>query len=441
MDEIESLIGLRPTPLTWPVVIAGDFLGVWDPPPSLPGAANHEISAPTARISCMLIERRDAAARLRRALHRAPVVLLTGPRQAGKTTLSRLVGKSAPECTFDAENPVDATRLADPMLALSGLSGLITIDEAQRIPDLFPVLRVLVDRPVMPARFLILGSASPDLVGLASESLAGRVELVELSGLTVRDVGSSAVDRLWLRGGLPPSFTARSNEDSAAWRDGYITTFLERDLAQLGVRIPAATMRRAWTMLAHYHGQLFSGAELARSLDVAQTTARRYLDALTDALVVRQLTPWFANIGKRQRRSPKIYIRDTGLLHRLLGIDDRLALERNPKLGASWEGFVLEQLAALLAPNPLYYWRTQQDAELDLYVELSGRPYGFEIKRTSTPSISRSMRSALVDLQLARLAIVYPGEHRFPLSDTVVAVPADQILTTGSVDELLALLK
>lgn len=329
MDEIESLIGLRPTPLTWPVVIAGDFLGVWDPPPSLPGAANHEISAPTARISCMLIERRDAAARLRRALHRAPVVLLTGPRQAGKTTLSRLVGKSAPECTFDAENPVDATRLADPMLALSGLSGLITIDEAQRIPDLFPVLRVLVDRPVMPARFLILGSASPDLVGLASESLAGRVELVELSGLTVRDVGSSAADRLWLRGGLPPSFTARSNEDSAAWRDGYITTFLERDLAQLGVRIPAATMRRAWTMLAHYHGQLFSGAELARSLDVAQTTARRYLDALTDALVVRQLTPWFANIGKRQRRSPKIYIRDTGLLHRLLGIDDRLALERN----------------------------------------------------------------------------------------------------------------
>lgn len=295
MDEIESLIGLRPTPLTWPVVIAGDFLGVWDPPPSLPGAANHEISAPTARISCMLIERRDAAARLRRALHRAPVVLLTGPRQAGKTTLSRLVGKSAPECTFDAENPVDATRLADPMLALSGLSGLITIDEAQRIPDLFPVLRVLVDRPVMPARFLILGSASPDLVGLASESLAGRVELVELSGLTVRDVGSSAADRLWLRGGLPPSFTARSNEDSAAWRDGYITTFLERDLAQLGVRIPAATMRRAWTMLAHYHGQLFSGAELARSLDVAQTTARRYLDALTDALVVRQLTPWFAN--------------------------------------------------------------------------------------------------------------------------------------------------
>lgn len=441
MDEIESLIGLRPTPLTWPVVIAGDFLGVWDPPPSLPGAANHEISAPTARISCMLIERRDAAARLRRALHRAPVVLLTGPRQAGKTTLSRLVGKSAPECTFDAENPVDATRLADPMLALSGLSGLITIDEAQRIPDLFPVLRVLVDRPVMPARFLILGSASPDLVGLASESLAGRVELVELSGLTVRDVGSSAADRLWLRGGLPPSFTARSNEDSAAWRDGYITTFLERDLAQLGVRIPAATMRRAWTMFAHYHGQLFSGAELARSLDVAQTTARRYLDALTDALVVRQLTPWFANIGKRQRRSPKIYIRDTGLLHRLLGIDDRLALERNPKLGASWEGFVLEQLAALLAPNPLYYWRTQQDAELDLYVELSGRPYGFEIKRTSTPSISRSMRSALVDLQLARLAIVYPGEHRFPLSDTVVAVPADQILTTGSVDELLALLK
>ncbi|GAB7142524.1 ATP-binding protein [Mycobacterium riyadhense] len=389
----------------------------------------------------MLIDRPDAATRLRRALDRAPVVLLTGPRQAGKTTLSRLVGQSPPECTFDAENPVDAARLADPMLALSGLSGLITIDEAQRIPDLFPVVRVLVDRPGMSARFLILGSASPDLVGLASESLAGRVELVELSGLTVRDVGASAADRLWLRGGLPPSFTARSDEDSAAWRDGYITTFLERDLAQLGVRIPAATMRRAWTMLAHFHAQLWNGAELARSLDVAQTTARRYLDALTDALVVRQLTPWFANIEKRQRRSPKIYIRDTGLLHRLLGIDDRLSLERNPKLGASWEGFVIEQLAALLAPSPLYFWRTQQDAELDLYVELSGRPYGFEIKRTSAPSLTRSMRSALVDLQLARLAIVYPGQHRFPLSDKVVAVPADHLLTTRSVDEVLALLK
>lgn len=352
-------------------------------------------------------------------------MLLTGPRQAGKTTLSRLVGQSPPECTFDAENPVDTARLADPMLALSGLSGLITIDEAQRIPDLFPVVRVLVDRPGTSARFLILGSAAPDLVGLASESLAGRVELVELAGLSVRDVGSSAADRLWLRGGLPPSFTARSEEDSAAWRDGYITTFLERDLAQLGVRIPAATMRRAWTMLAHYHAQLWNGAELARSLDVAQTTARRYLDALTDAFVIRQLTPWFANIEKRQRRSPKIYIRDPGLLHRLLGIDNRLSLERNPKLGASWEGFVIEQLAALLAPNPLYFWCTQQDAELDVYVELSGRPYGFEIKRTSTPSLTRSMRSALADLQLARLAIVYPGQHRFPLNDKVIAGPAD----------------
>lgn len=388
----------------------------------------------------MFIERRVAVATLQRALDRAPVVLLTGPRQAGKTTLSRVTAGSPPENTFDAENPTDIARLADPMLALSGLRGLVTIDEAQRLPGLFPVLRVLVDRPEMRAQFLILGSASPDLVGLASESLAGRVELVELAGLSVRDVGSDQADRLWLRGGLPPSFTASSDEDSRAWREGYISTFLERDLAQLGVRIPASTMRRAWTMIAHYHGQTWNGAELARSLDVAETTARRYLDALTDALIVRQLTPWFANISKRQRRSPKVYVRDTGLLHNLLGLDNRFVLDGSPKLGASWEGFVVEQLAAVLAPSPLYYWRTQHGAELDVYVQLAGRPYGFEIKRTSAPSMTRSMQTAMSDLQLHRLAVVYPGAHRFPLSDKTVAIPAGQLLALQDAEELTQLL-
>jgi uncharacterized protein len=388
----------------------------------------------------VFIDRAVAEATLQRALDRAPVVLLTGPRQAGKTTLSRVVASSPPENTFDAENPTDVARLADPMLALSGLRGLVTIDEAQRLPGLFPVLRVLVDRPEMPARFLILGSASPDLVGLASESLAGRVELVELAGLSVGDVGSDQADRLWLRGGLPPSFTASSDEDSRAWREGYIATFLERDLAQLGVRIPASTMRRAWTMIAHCHGQTWNGAELARSLDVAESTARRYLDALSDALIVRQLTPWLANIGKRQRRSPKVYVRDTGLLHNLLGLDNRLVLDGSPKLGASWEGFVVEQLAAVLAPSPLYYWRTQHGAELDVYVQLAGRPYGFEIKRTSAPRMTRSMQSAMSDLQLHRLAIVYPGTHRFPINEKTVAVPAGQLLALQDAGELAQLL-
>lgn len=301
-------------------------------------------------------------------------------------------------------------------------------------------MRVLVDRSDAPARFLILGSASPDLVGLAAESLAGRVELLELAGLSVADVGQDEADRLWLRGGLPPSFTAATDEDSAAWRGSYIATFLERDLAQLGVRIPVSTMRRAWTMLAHYHGQVWNGAELARALGVAETTARRYLDALTDALIVRQLQPWFANISKRQRRSPKVYVRDTGLLHRLLGIDHRLALDSHPKVGASWEGFVVEQLAAIVEPNPVYYWRTQHGAELDLYVELSGRRIGFEIKRSSTPRPTPSMRSVVADLDLDHLVVVYPGEHSFALADSVTAIPARTVLTTRNTRELEAFL-
>lgn len=364
--------------------------------------------------------------------------MITGPRQAGKTTLARHVTSVQPANAFDLENPSDLSRLADPMLTLARLDGLVLIDEAQQLPGLIPVLRVLVDRPDRDTRFLVAGSASPDLVGLSAESLAGRVEIVELGGFRLPDVGGDQLDRLWERGGLPPAYTAATTDDSVAWREQYISTFLERDLARLGFRTPATTMRRAWTMLAHYHGQTWSGAELARALDVAQSTARRYLDALTDALVVRQLQPWFANISKRQVKSPKIYIRDSGIAHRLLGIDDAVALASHPKVGASWEGFIVEQLAAIVSPANLYYWRTQQGAELDVYVEIGGRRIGFEIKRTSTPRMTRSMHSAIADLQLDVLVVVHAAEHSFAIAPVVAAIPAAKLLSHSDASTLMA---
>ncbi len=368
--------------------------------------------------------------RVQNALDRSPVVLLTGPRQAGKSTLAADVVAPSPSHHFDLEDPRDLARLADPTLALEGLEGTVVIDEAQRQPDLFPVLRVLVDQDRRPGRFLVLGSASPDLIGLAGESLAGRVSMVELPGLRVSDVGADRLNDLWVQGALPPAFTLPNN-DSVRWRDDYIATFLERDLANLGVRVPATTMRRFWTMLAHYHGQTWNGAELARSLGVSQTTVRRYLDALTDALVIRQLQPWFANISKRQVKSPKVYVRDTGLLHRLLGIDDAVAALGHPKLGASWEGFVIEQIVGLLEHRDPYFWSTQAGAELDLFVQVGGKSIGVEVKRTDRPSITPSIRSALVDLQLDHVFVVHAGRHRFPLAESVTAIPASEALVSG----------
>ena len=298
-----------------------------------------------------LIDRPIDAQRLRDAISHAPVTLLTGPRQVGKSTLVGQTVDSSPAAFFDLEDPRDLARLGEPMLALRDAGETIVIDEAQRMPDLFPALRVLVDENRRPGRFVVLGSASPDLVGLGSESLAGRVTFMELGGFRLADVGPGRLDELWLRGGLPESFVAASDETSNRWRDDYISTFLERDLAALGFRFPATTMRRFWTMLAHYHGQTWNGARIARSIDVSESTVRRYVDALSDALVVRQLPPWYANISKRQVKSPRIYIRDTGLLHRLLGIDSMYDLERSPMLGASWEGMVVEQILTRFAPR------------------------------------------------------------------------------------------
>ena len=370
----------------------------------------------------------DAEA-LRSAMARAPVTLLTGPRQAGKSTLVRRVVGSSPSSVFDLEDYRDLARLAEPMLALRDRGETVVVDEAQRMPELFASLRVLVDENRRPGRFVVLGSASPDLTGLGSESLAGRVAQVELSGFRLGDVGAHRLDDLWLRGGLPESFLAADDQASGAWRDDYIATFLERDLAGFGFRFPAVTMRRFWTMLAHYHGQTWDGAAIARSINVSEKMVRRLVDALTDALVVRQLPAWHANISKRQVKAPRIYVRDSGLLHRLLGVGSRLDLERHPKLGASWEGMVLEQLLVRFGSAPAAFWSTHSGAELDLRLEIGGRVIGFEIKRTDRPSTTKSMHSALADLALDHLVIVHAGEHRFALADHITAIGADSLLT------------
>ena len=379
----------------------------------------------------VLLERHLARRRVQDALERSPVVVLTGPRQAGKTTLARELVDAPDANVFDLEDPRDDARLGEPTLTLPALDGTIVIDEAQRRDGLFPVLRVLVDEDRRNGRFLVLGSASPDLVGLASESLAGRVALVELTGLQLVDTGPSELEALWRRGGLPLSYLAETEQGSVAWREDYVRTFLERDLANLGVRIPATTMRRFWTMVAHYHGQTWNGAEIARSLAVSEPTVRRYLDALTDALVIRQLQPWHANIGKRQIRSPKVYVRDTGLLHRLLGIDDQQALLGHPKLGASWEGFVIEQLLARTGIRDAWFWGTHGGAEIDLLLQHDGGWTGIEIKRTDAPRMTPSIRNAIDDLDLDRIIVAHAGDRRFSMASKVEAIGAAELLADG----------
>ena len=364
--------------------------------------------------------------RVNAALARSPVVLLIGPRQTGKSTLARGLSKNGGATFFDLEDPPTAARMAEPMLALEALRGLVILDEAQHTPHLFPALRVLADRPGRPATFLVLGSASPELVGLSAESLAGRVEIIALGGFRLGDVGAGNGDRLWLQGGLPASYS-RPPKDSVALRSNYIATFLERDLAQLGFRLPATQMRRFWTMLAHYHAQTWNGAELARAMGVSQPTTRRYLDALTDALVVRQLQPWYVNVGKRVVRSPKVYMRDTGVLHTLLGLESMDALLGHPKVGASWEGFIVEQITMLLGDTPLYFWGTQSGAELDLFFTRDGRNVGVEIKRTDAPRITPSMRNAIKDLALDQLFVVYPGRERYRIDSTIEALPVTDL--------------
>lgn len=359
------------------------------------------------------------------AIH--PIVALLGPRQCGKTTVARMLAEQRPVEYFDLENPVDARRLSAPLTVLDGLSGLIVIDEVQRRLELFNLLRVLVDRPHNPARFLLLGSASPQLVRGVSESLAGRIGFVDLGGFDLGEVEPSQRDRLWLRGGFPRAFLADDDASSLAWRDAFIRTFLERDIPQLGVTIPAETLRRFWTMVAHYHGQFWNAAEFARSLGTSEPTARRYLDILAGAYMVRVLPPWFENIGKRQVKSPKVYIRDSGILHGLLGLETLAEVQSHPKLGASWEGFVIEQIVRLLDTRDAYFWATHAGAELDLLVLVRGKAYGFEIKYADAPGPTRSMHVALQDLGLEHLWIVYPGRQEYPLDERLTALPIDAL--------------
>jgi predicted AAA+ superfamily ATPase len=365
---------------------------------------------------------------LRSAMKRSRAVALIGPRQCGKTTLARSFGVPRPQNYFDLENPTDLARLSEPMTALASLRGLVVIDEVQRRPDLFPVLRVLLDRRPAPARFLVLGSASPELLRQSSETLAGRIAFVNMAGFELGDVGAKSLHRLWLRGGFPPSYLASSDAHSLAWRRDFIDTFLERDLAQLGVRVPAPAMRRFWSMVSHYSGGTWNASEIGRSLGEAHTTVRRHLDALSSALVVRVLEPWFENIGKRQVKAPKVYVRDSGLLHALLGIERRIQLEGHPRLGASWEGFVVEQVLSCARTTQAWYWRTQAGAELDLLLFLRGKRLGIEIKYADAPRMTASMHSALKDLDLNRLLVVYPGSTGYALTPRVDVIPLEECL-------------
>ena len=373
------------------------------------------------------IDRSGLVASVRGALSRSRAVALIGPRQVGKTTLARRLLAPESPSYFDLEDPRDLERLTEPMTALEPLRGLVVIDEVQRRPDLFPVLRVLIDREAAPARFLVLGSASPALLRQSSESLAGRLEIVEMTGVSLQEVGLQHMDALWWRGGLPLSFLAPSDADSSAWRDAFIRLTIERDLPNLGLGAPSTAVRRFWSMVAHYHAQLWNAADPARSLGVSEASVRRYLDFFTDAYLVRQLQPWHENLSKRQVKSPKVYIPDSGLLHSLLGLRSASELLLHPKLGASWEGFLLEQVLRIAQPDEAYFWATHQGAELDLLMLKHGRRVGVEFKRMDAPSLTASMRIAVEDLRLDQLIVVYPGDKTYALAANVGVLPAAHI--------------
>lgn len=378
-----------------------------------------------------MLERRADLDAIDAAFRRSPVVAILGPRQIGKTTLAREFSKRVrgPVARFDLEDPRDLSRLDDPMVALERLRGLIVLDEIQRLPELFPVLRVLVDRPGDAARFLILGSAGPALLRQSSETLAGRIVFRELGGLNSANTGLDALWRLWLRGGFPRSLLARNDRESFEWRRDFTRTFLERDLPQLGVRRPAPALRRFWTMTAHLHGQVWSHAELARAFGTTPSTVKGYRDLLEAALMIRVLPPWSANLGKRQVKSPKVYLRDSGLLHYLLDIRTSDDLDGHPRIGASFEGLAIGELIAHLGAQPeeCFFWKAHTGAEVDLLIVRGRERSAFEIKRSSAPRTTRSMHTAIDDLALERLDVIHAGRETYPLREKIRAVSVHRI--------------
>ena len=391
-------------------------------------------------MQCLRMQRGQLLQRVQQFLRSFPCVALLGPRQSGKTTIARQIATEEPGFDparnyFDLEDPLHLGRLESPRLALEPLRGLVVIDEVQRRPDLFPLLRVLADRPGNPARFLILGSASRDLLQQGSETLAGRIAFVEVTPFSLTEVGTEQVERLWIRGGFPLSFLAESDSASAQWREFYIRTFLERDIPALGIRIAPSALRRFWMMLAHYHGQVFNASEIGRSLGMSDTTMRHHLDTLVGTLMVRRLSPWFENVGKRQVKAPKIYFRDSGILHRLAGVTDPDQIQTWPKLGASWEGFALEEIIRIadVPDEEVFFWSVHGQGELDLMIIQNGRRLGFEFKYADSPRMTPSCRMSLELLRLDQLTLVCPGDAAHELEPRVRVRGLNQLIRSGIV--------
>lgn len=379
-----------------------------------------------------MIKRNKLLNEIEDALRRSRVVALIGPRQCGKTTLARQILSVDSPNYFDLEDPRSLVRLDEPMTALESLKGIVVIDEIQRKPDLFPILRVLADRQPLPARFLILGSASPALLRQSSETLAGRITVISMNGFGLDEVGFENQNKHWQRGGFPLAFLADSDSVSLAWRKDFISTFLERDVPQFGIKIPSASLFRFWSILAHYHGQIWNAAEAARTLNISENTVRNYLDLLTDLFMIRQLRPWFANLSKRQVKSPKIYFRDTGLLHYLLGIKSERELFLHPRIGASWEGYAIEEIIKYKKPDEVYFWSTYSGAELDMLLIKNGKKIGIECKRMDAPKLTQSMKISTQDLELDELVVIYPGSQVYALSETIQVFPLHKFLQLES---------
>jgi hypothetical protein len=375
----------------------------------------------------MEINRPEFLKEIETSIRNNPVTAIMGPRQCGKTTLARAIAQTTESIIFDLEDPADFDLLSEtPKIILQQQKGLVILDEIQRVPELFSLLRVLADEPDSPRKFLILGSASPELIQKSSESLAGRIGFVHLTGFKLHETSAENLEKLWQRGGFPRSYLAANEQQSFSWRENFIQTFLERDISNYGFNIPSVTFRRFWLMLAHYHGQIWNGAEFARSMGVSEPTVKRYLDILTGTFMIRQLQPWYENIKKRQVKAPKVYIRDSGILHTLLGIEKN-GLYVHIKSGASWEGFVIEQLLSKLKSRDFFYWRTHSGTELDLMILKNGKKLGFEVKFSDTPKITRSMLSAVDDLKLDKLYLVYKGQRELSLNEKIHALPATKI--------------